>query len=110
MRILRQVWNISKETDSFKVHPQWSARVGDVQNQLYSFQRPRSGFGRYAIRRLSCHPYLKGKWPIKAVLSVVTPELSYEEMSASNATKAISAWIGMVFCIRVGKIEFRKGL
>lgn len=43
-----------------------------------------------------CHPEFRGSWSIKAVLPVLVPGMSYEEMAISDGQAAAREWMRMI--------------
>jgi hypothetical protein len=44
------------------------------------------------VRQHYCHPDMKGRWSLKAVLPTVAPELAYDELDISDGLAASGAW------------------
>lgn len=47
-------------------------------------------------RKYYCHPDMKGKWTLKAVLPTIAPDLQYEGMDVGNGVEAPSAYLEII--------------
>ena len=86
-------WNKSFEMTRHKelaiIHPGYAEFLNNLNERIYDL-------ADFVKNGMYLHPDFKGSWSIKNVLTVMIPELSYEDLKIGAGDQAMIAWWEMV--------------
>jgi hypothetical protein len=87
------VWNkpfeMTRNKELAIIHPEFAAILEDLNDRIYDL-------GDFINFGFYLHPKFKGSWSIKNVLTIMVPELSYDEMEIGKGDQAMMAWCELI--------------